>query len=837
MCPSTGHLLGVHCNQQPYPFHPTPPYYNHSEPAAPSSSYPQQQPPQPQPQQQQQQQQYLATPSSNLQPHQDQHFQSQPNIQRRQQQHPQQHLAVNTKIGSSTTSTTSSTASPLSSRKNQQQQSISQLADFAAHMVCYLLYGHQPAKPTHRHHHHNASGTPPSSIPSSPLPGQGSHNPVSCLCEVCTSHTSEAHSPLRSTGSSGNSQYSSSWPHYLPPPPPSASSPPSSLSSPLDRPTHRRILSESDIVQPKPMFRKFCLDVLSATLLSPSVILLSLKYIQQLMINLKESNKIVNTGEGAEYRFFTGALILANKFLDDNTFTNKTWADITGMKIKDVNHLEMQFLSGIEFRLFTSSWQYSEWLAKLTQFTGTYMPSQHEVAYQQQTAAAQSPISPMDSNTTVAAAAAAEVSSGSGPVRDHGHSAVGGSNNSVHPYAVVPTSSLSMTSISHYIDSVKHIQHKSSSANSRFQRVAGSTSYHHSSQLASNPTTVPSHQHQHQHQHQYQNQQQQQQSQYSSLPPSGSFTSSPSSLPYAYQPRPAEPIHRKRSANIAFEDIMDRSPHYEPGLLPQITSQQQLSGGSTISRHKRFSSSSSVATLMGSLSTGPDTFHNGHSPMTQQPQRYQQQQRPLSSLPQRASSGALSHSFRASGGHHLHQRSASGGNFYVDMTSAGSSPYGHESSTSHVVLSMPPNPRSLRTSGVHPLDEDHHHHHGYYTPSKGSYMPPQHTQQPPQQQQQQRHSNHRHRHSHGHLHSAVSPSYSPNGYESPCHSMGCTGYTNRNTQGGPMTYEIDPRLWGPLDSLSLYAITTQAAKRVVAQGKALSSSANGLHMYYPTTLA
>ncbi|KAG0064996.1 hypothetical protein BGZ90_001970 [Linnemannia elongata] len=580
------------------------------------------------------------------------------------------------------------------------------------------------------------------------------------------------------------------------------------------------------------MFRKFCLDVLSATLLSPSVILLSLKYIQQLMINLKESNKIVNTGEGAEYRFFTGALILANKFLDDNTFTNKTWADITGMKIKDVNHLEMQFLSGIEFRLFTSSWQYSEWLAKLTQFTGTYMPSQHEVAYQQQTAAAQSPISPMDPNTTVAAAAADEMS-GSGPVRDHGHSAVGGSNSSIHPYAVVPTSSLSMTSISHYIDSVKHIHHKSSSTNSRFQRLAAPTSYHHSSHLASNPTTVPSHQHQHQHQQQYQSQQQQQQPQYSSLPPSGSFTSSPSSLPYAYQPRPAEPIHRKRSANIAFEDIMDRSPRYEPGLLPQTTSQQQLSGGS-VSRHKRFSSSSSVATLMGSLSTGTDTFHNGHSPMIQQPERYQQQQRPLSSLPQRASSGALSLSFRASGGHHLHQRSASGGNFYVDMTSAGSSPYGHESSSSHTVLSMPPNPRDPRRNGVHPLDEDHHHHHGYYAPSKGSYMPPQHTQQPPQQQQ--RHSNHRHSHSHS-LHSTVSPSYSPNGYESPCHSMGYSGNTNRNTQGGPTTYEIDPRLWGPLDSLSLYAITTQAAKRVVAQGKALSSSANGLHMYYPTTLA
>ncbi|KAG0372732.1 hypothetical protein BGX24_012655 [Mortierella sp. AD032] len=699
-------------------------------------------------------------------------------------------------------------------------------------MVCYLLYGHQPSKTSHHRHHHGAAGTPPSSLPSSPLPGQGSHNSATCLCEFC-SHSAEAYSPTRSTSSTGNY---SSRPHHLPPPPTQPLS--SSLS---DRPTHRRILSESDIVQPKKMFRKFCLDVLSATLLSPSVILLSLKYIQQLMINLKESNKIVNTGEGAEYRFFTGALILANKFLDDNTFTNKTWADITGMKIKDVNHLEMQFLSGIEFRLFTSSWQYSEWLAKLTQFTGTYMPSLHEIAYQQQTAAAQSPISPVDSSTTIATAPADEVlsRSGSGSVRDHGHSAINGLNSSVHPYAVVPTSSLSMASISHYIDSVKHIQQTTSTNTSRFQRVPASTSYHHSSQPASNSAPAPSHQQQYQSQNQNQNQNQQQQQQplqqqqsqpqYNSLPPSGSFTYSPSSVSFAYQQRPAEPIHRKRSAIIAFEDIMDRSPRYEPGVPLQSTSQQVP--GNTISRHKRFSSSSSVATLMGSLSTGSDSFHNGHSPMTQQQRYQQQQQRPLSSLPQRGSSGALSHSFR--NGHH---RSASGGNFYVDMSSAGSSPYRHEPSTSHVVLSMPSNPR---TSGVHPLEEDHHRQ-GYYAASRGSYLPSQHPLQPPQQQsQQERHSHHKHSYSENHFHSTVSPSYSPNGYDSPCRSMGCNGNISRNNQNGinPATYEIDPRLWGPLDSLSLYAITTQAAKRVVAQGKALTSSANGLHMYYPTSLA
>ncbi|KAF9431950.1 hypothetical protein BGZ76_011478 [Entomortierella beljakovae] len=572
-------------------------------------------------------------------------------------------------------------------------------------MVCYLLYG-----PRRQQTHNQCTGTPPSSIPSSPMPG---HVSSSCPCDIC--NRVSPHSPERSTN----------------------------VPTPVyQRPTHRRVISESDIVQPKPMFRKFCLDVLSATLLSPSVILLSLKYIQQLMKNLKESNKIVNTGDGAEYRFFTGALILANKFLDDNTFTNKTWADITGMKIKDVNHLEMQFLNGIDFRLFTSPQSYSEWLANLTQFTSVYMPSQHSVASHHQAAAAQSPISPMDTTTMFSEQCSIRQPTSGSDSRQS-------------------TLSCSMGPITQYIESVRQLQQKSSSTTGRYQRVP-------SQQFASLPHPT----------HGLHNSQQ---------------------LPSVYQQEAQDTVHRKRSAVIAFDDAMEQSPGYDMGSLPHPNN-------TPIRRpsHKRFSSSSSLATMMSMTSTQDSFQYNGPSPSMSQQQRYQHRSN-------RASSGSLSLPFR---GHH--QRSVSGG-YYIDMT-------GHASSykeSSHLNLPMP---NTFSRPGVHPLDKDqelghrpssrteayHSAHQLHYgsMPSSGNRSQPYHPSTPPQ--------------------------YSPNRCESACGSMGCGSNMDAVTN---TNFNVDPHLWSPLEGLKLYNITTQAAKRVVAQSKALSSSANTLHMYYPTTLA
>lgn len=71
-------------------------------------------------------------------------------------------------------------------------------------------------------------------------------------------------------------------------------------------------------------FKVFCHKVLKATQISSACVLLSLYYIHR----LRSAYPAIHASIGSEVRLFTTALILANKFLDDNTFTNKVYLQL-----------------------------------------------------------------------------------------------------------------------------------------------------------------------------------------------------------------------------------------------------------------------------------------------------------------------------------------------------------------------------------------------------------------------------------------------------------------------------------------------------------------------------
>ncbi|CAG8713075.1 17061_t:CDS:2, partial [Racocetra fulgida] len=115
-------------------------------------------------------------------------------------------------------------------------------------------------------------------------------------------------------------------------------------------------------------FKNFCVQVLLQTQLSNTVVILSLKYVQRFV----KSGRSVNFGEeGPEYRLFTIALMLANKFLDDNTFTNKTWSEVTNIPVKEINRIEIAFLECMDFKMYVSGSEYSHWLECLKEYTKT----------------------------------------------------------------------------------------------------------------------------------------------------------------------------------------------------------------------------------------------------------------------------------------------------------------------------------------------------------------------------------------------------------------------------------------------------------------------------------
>ena len=60
--------------------------------------------------------------------------------------------------------------------------------------------------------------------------------------------------------------------------------------------------------------------------------------------------------------------MLTDLVLDDNTYTNKTWAEVSGISVTEIHVMEVEFLSNMRYSLLASKEQWEEWLAKLGKF-------------------------------------------------------------------------------------------------------------------------------------------------------------------------------------------------------------------------------------------------------------------------------------------------------------------------------------------------------------------------------------------------------------------------------------------------------------------------------------
>ncbi|SMQ47459.1 unnamed protein product [Zymoseptoria tritici ST99CH_3D7] len=120
--------------------------------------------------------------------------------------------------------------------------------------------------------------------------------------------------------------------------------------------------------KPTTGFRKWVTTILSTTCVAQNVVLLALLFIYR----LKKQNPTVRGKPGSEYRLLTVALMLGNKFLDDNTYTNKTWAEVSGINVGEVHIMEVEFLSNMKYCLFTSEQDWTSWLALLGKFAAFF---------------------------------------------------------------------------------------------------------------------------------------------------------------------------------------------------------------------------------------------------------------------------------------------------------------------------------------------------------------------------------------------------------------------------------------------------------------------------------
>ncbi|KAM0790710.1 hypothetical protein ACM66B_004566 [Microbotryomycetes sp. NB124-2] len=109
-------------------------------------------------------------------------------------------------------------------------------------------------------------------------------------------------------------------------------------------------------VKPSDRFLKFMHDVLTTTQVSHSIVLLALLYSSR----LKLRNEI-SGAPGSEFRSSVVALMIANKVLDDNTYTAKTWCEVSGLTLAPLIAGEQEFLRGLDWQLHVSERDFQAW--------------------------------------------------------------------------------------------------------------------------------------------------------------------------------------------------------------------------------------------------------------------------------------------------------------------------------------------------------------------------------------------------------------------------------------------------------------------------------------------
>lgn len=122
--------------------------------------------------------------------------------------------------------------------------------------------------------------------------------------------------------------------------------------------------------QSSPHFQSLLQSVLNATRLPKSTILLGIHYVSVKIDEDENTDTVVHT-ESQIFETLIIALMLANKYNDDNTFKNKSWSQATGLPLDKINHMERVWLLECrwnlhdhqQYPLVESCW--STWLLKL----------------------------------------------------------------------------------------------------------------------------------------------------------------------------------------------------------------------------------------------------------------------------------------------------------------------------------------------------------------------------------------------------------------------------------------------------------------------------------------
>jgi hypothetical protein len=105
---------------------------------------------------------------------------------------------------------------------------------------------------------------------------------------------------------------------------------------------------------------KYVLALFQKTHISTSSIMLSLLYCYRLKLKTGTTDS-----QECLFKSYSGALILADSFLNDNAFSTKSWSIVTGLTKTDVSTLKREMLIQLNFELHCSVSDYAQFLGML----------------------------------------------------------------------------------------------------------------------------------------------------------------------------------------------------------------------------------------------------------------------------------------------------------------------------------------------------------------------------------------------------------------------------------------------------------------------------------------
>lgn len=114
----------------------------------------------------------------------------------------------------------------------------------------------------------------------------------------------------------------------------------------------QRVCNPSSSVSPA--FRKFVSGLLSSTRLPATTILLGMNYLSRRVYKLGTSASPYKASDGQVWRMLTISLLLGSKFLDDNTFQNRSWSEVSGISVAELNDMELEWLIDEDWRVYVN---------------------------------------------------------------------------------------------------------------------------------------------------------------------------------------------------------------------------------------------------------------------------------------------------------------------------------------------------------------------------------------------------------------------------------------------------------------------------------------------------